>query len=139
METIEILKEQIAELEKLVQLKNQRIQELELMAAKPIKIDSPIPLIPYVTPYMAPSNPCVLGHIYPQGPHQGILPPVCQRCGQPAWAYQVTCQINQGVIGIGGTSHPPTQTFYGTQDFSHYGSGGSCGGHLKLVVPGDNN
>lgn len=42
MSTEEILREQIKELEKLLELKNKRLQELEKQAAPTIKFNSPI-------------------------------------------------------------------------------------------------
>ena len=78
MKKIDILKEQIAELEKLVLLKDQRIHELE---SRPMQ---PMQFIPYVVPQYLPT-------------------PTPNYIGDKPWQDQITCTINPLGKPMGGT------------------------------------
>lgn len=79
MDTIEILREQIKELNELIKLKNQRIAELEAVPK--------INLTPYIT------NIC--NHEYPSV-WFGTVPPSCLKCGKSEYTY-TSCD-NSGAI-----------------------------------------
>ena len=81
---IEVLRLQVAELEKLVAMKDTRIRELELQRMGPDL--SPPVIIPYMRPVQWQ---CV--HEYPN-PWDSITPPTCKKCGMqaPQWTLRVS-------------------------------------------------
>lgn len=90
MDNLFILKEQIKELEKLVELKERRIQELQSI------IDNNIlfPKNPHIT---LPLNFSVCEHVYPS-PWFGTVPPSCMKCGQQSSpsSYIVATSVSVG-------------------------------------------
>lgn len=73
------LKQVVAEQKKLLDLKDKRIAELERLLQ--IKEQSVITNVPNMCPSQWIPNPCQ--HEYPE-PWNGTCPPSCKKCGQPA-------------------------------------------------------
>jgi hypothetical protein len=86
MSTLSILKAQVKELEKLLELKDKRIKELE----KTINENVLFPRIGTGSSgtITVPSQWTICDHVYPT-PWLGTVPPACLKCGQPA-PYTVT-------------------------------------------------
>ncbi len=87
MTELDILKKQIEALEKLVDVKDRIISDLEKRRA------NPMPLFPQVFGSPRVHQPAYLpecSHEYPT-PWFGITPPPCNKCGQEAPSYTVTC------------------------------------------------
>lgn len=93
MSEIEILKQQILALEKLIEIKNQTISELE-KSKKEVYIDRGYtPGLPWTTGI---HTGCVDGHIlhdYPS-PWMATIPPNCKRCGKQASNWAITLCTN---------------------------------------------
>lgn len=87
------LRRQIKELEKLVELKDRRIAELEKLT---IPVSTPIS-VPFVQPTQIQPFIVTCQHEYPS-PWFGITPPSCKKCGQPAFQTVVTCGVSEGNV-----------------------------------------
>jgi hypothetical protein len=106
MTTEQVLEKQVEALEKLLQLKQAVIDELE---AKVQRLQNPYPYYPgvTVTPYTVPSWQCTDG-----GPHNypslwgGTSAPPCTKCGAQAWGSSGSITITNlpGYQGAGGVS-----------------------------------